>query len=99
MSHRDLGLRDDEIDMIATMTRKRDYYVRSSLGSRVMDLDLYSTPVGMSICGSSSDEDHAKADKVLAQYGRERFLEGWLELHGFHDEVAMLREINGRDDL
>lgn len=90
-----LGLRDDEIDMIATMTRKRDYYVRSSLGSRVMDLDLYATPVGKSICGSSSDKDHAKADRVLAQYGRERFLEGWLELSGFHDEAAALREIDG----
>jgi type IV secretion/conjugal transfer VirB4 family ATPase len=94
--YQQLGLREDEIDMIATMTRKRDYYVRSSLGSRVFDLDLYNTPVSRSVCGSSSDEDHATADRVLAQYGRERFFEGWLEVHGFHEEVEILRKINGK---
>ena len=86
-----LGLREDEIDMVATMTRKRDYYVRSSLGSRVFDLDLHSTPVSLSICGASTDEDHAKADRVLTLYGRDQFLEGWLEINGFHDEVEFLR--------
>jgi type IV secretion system protein VirB4 len=93
--YRDLGLREDEIDLIARMTRKRDYYVRSSLGSRVFDLDLYSTPVGKSVCGSSSDADHAKADRVLAHYGRERFFEGWLEVNGFREEAEELRRIRG----
>jgi type IV secretion system protein VirB4 len=96
--YRDLGLRDDEIDMIAKMVRKRDYYVRSSLGSRVFDLDLHATPVTLSICGSSEDTDHAKADRVLAQYGRERFLEGWLEVNGFHDEVKELRSMKTAED-
>jgi type IV secretion system protein VirB4 len=96
--YQNLGLRDDEIDMIATMTRKRDYYVRSSLGSRVFDLDLYETPIGLSICGASSDEDHAKADKVLAQCGKERFLEGWLKANGFHEEADELRRHSPIDD-
>ncbi|GEO42822.1 conjugal transfer protein TrbE [Skermanella aerolata] len=93
--YQELGLRDDEIDIIAAMTRKRDYYVRSSLGSRVFDLGLYDTPVGRSVCGSSSDEDHAKADRVLAEYGADRFFEGWLEVNGFHQEAETLRKING----
>lgn len=86
-----LGLRPDEIDMISMMTRKRDYYVRSSLGSRVFDLDLHGTPVTLSICGASTDKHHAMADKVLAEYGRDRFFEGWLKANGFHEEAAFLR--------
>lgn len=54
--YRDLGLNDREIEIVATATPKRDYYVKSPLGSRLVRLELgpvalafLSTPDGVSL--------------------------------------------------
>lgn len=85
-----LGLREDQIDRVAAMVPKRDYFVVSRDGSRVFDLDMDATPVGLSICGASSDKHHRMADEVLAQYGREQFFEGWMIRNQFFDVVDEL---------
>src|SRR3954447_1054476 len=90
--YKDLGLRDDQIDRIASMVPKRDYFVVSRDGSRVFDLDMDATPIGLSVCGASSDKHHKMADDVLTKYGTERFFEGWMAKNGFHDVVEELRE-------
>lgn len=89
-----LGLRDDQIDRIGEMVPKKDYFVVSRLGSRVFDLNLDETPVGLRIVGASSDADHRLADKVLARYGRDRFLEGWMVENGFYDVADELRGVD-----
>jgi type IV secretion system protein VirB4 len=90
--YRDLGLRDDQIDRIGAMVPKRDYFVVSRDGSRVFDLDMDGTPVGLSICGASSDKHHKMADEVLAKYGTERFFEGWMVKNGFYDVIDALEQ-------
>lgn len=87
-----LGLRDDQIDRIGAMVPKRDYFVVSRDGSRIFDLDMDATPVGLSICGASSDKHHKLADEVLERYGTERFFEGWMIKNQFFDVVEVLED-------
>lgn len=48
--YRDLGLNDREIGAIASATPKRDYYVQSPLGSRLVQLEL--GPVALAFLGT-----------------------------------------------
>lgn len=48
------GLNDTEIELIATMQRKRDYYYASPKGRRVFDLAL--GPVALAFCAASDPE-------------------------------------------
>lgn len=48
--YRDLGLNDRELAIITTATPKRDYYVKSPLGSRLITLDL--GPVALAFLGT-----------------------------------------------
>jgi type IV secretion system protein VirB4 len=52
--YRDLGLNDREIARLATATPKRDYYVTSPLGSRLVTLDL--GPVAHAFLGTPSGQ-------------------------------------------
>ena len=74
--YRTLGLNAREIDIIATATRKRDYYYKSTGGSRLFDLDL--GPVALSLLtplpGLSVQESTARLTNLIRRYG-EDFLE------------------------
>lgn len=49
-AYRDLGLNDRELEIIAGATPKRDYYVKSPLGSRLVKLDL--GPIALAFIGT-----------------------------------------------
>jgi type IV secretion system protein TrbE len=74
------GLNDRQIEIIARATPKRDYYCQSRRGHRLFELGL--GPVALAFCAASSKADHAGIDRVLAEFGRDAFVEAWLADRG-----------------
>jgi len=77
--YRRFGLNDRQIEILARATPKRDYYCQSRRGNRLFELGL--GELALSICAASSKEDHTLIDHVLAEHGRDGFLETWLRIH------------------
>lgn len=84
------GLNERQIEIIASSTPKRDYYLQSRRGNRLFELGL--GPVALSICGTSSAADQARISRVLEEFGRERFAECWLRSKGLSWAADLLRE-------
>ncbi len=74
--YRRFGLNDRQIEIIARATPKRDYYCQSRRGNRLFELGL--GPVALAFCAASSKSDHAAIERLLADHGREAFIEAWL---------------------
>jgi type IV secretion system protein VirB4 len=74
-----LGLNERQIELIATMTPKRHYYLLSPEGRRVFELGL--GPVELAFVGAGGKDDIALARRFLAEYG-ERWPEQWLRQRG-----------------
>jgi type IV secretion/conjugal transfer VirB4 family ATPase len=76
----DLGLNKHEIAIVARATPKRDYYMRSPLGSRLVTLDL--GPVALAFLGtpdgSTMDAVRPRVARLAAREG-ERWPAAWLE--------------------
>ncbi|HYM97075.1 MAG TPA: hypothetical protein VET26_07235 [Candidatus Sulfotelmatobacter sp.] len=86
--YRDLGLNSREVAIVAGATPKRDYYVKSPLGSRVVQLDLgpvalafLGTPAGMTL-----DAVRPVVEALIAREG-ERWSKAWLEQLGVQAPV------------
>lgn len=77
--YRRFGLNDRQIEIIARATPKRDYYAQSRRGNRLFELGL--GEVALALCAASAKSDHARIEEVLAEHGREGFLEAWLRAH------------------
>jgi type IV secretion system protein VirB4 len=77
--YRRFGLNDRQIEILARATPKRDYYCQSRSGNRLFELGL--GELALSICAASAKEDHTLIDHVLAEHGRDGFLETWLRIH------------------
>ena len=73
------GLNDRQIEIIARATPKRDYYCQSRRGNRLFELGL--GPVALAFCAASSKADHADIERVIAEFGHEGFVHGWLAAH------------------
>ena len=63
--YRGYGLNDREIEIIATATPKRQYYYKSSAGSRLFELAL--GPMALAYCGSSTPEDRKMVSEIQAR--------------------------------
>ncbi|HZD62013.1 MAG TPA: conjugal transfer protein TrbE [Xanthobacteraceae bacterium] len=74
------GLNDRQIEIIARATPKRDYYCQSRRGNRLFELGL--GPIALAFCAASSKADHVAIDRVLAEFGRNAFVETWLADRG-----------------
>lgn len=81
--YRDLGLNDREIAIIAGATPKRDYYVSSPLGRRLVRLDL--GPVALAFLGTPEgltlDTMRPRVERLAAAVGAAWPAE-WLAEHG-----------------
>jgi type IV secretion system protein VirB4 len=77
--YRRFGLNDRQIEIIARATPKRDYYCQSRRGNRLFELGL--GPVALAFCAASSKVDHADIERVIAEFGHEGFVHGWLAAH------------------
>lgn len=75
--YRRFGLNDRQIDILARATPKRDYYCQSRRGNRLFELGL--SEVGLALCAASSKTDQALIATIVAEHGRDGFLEAWLK--------------------
>jgi type IV secretion system protein VirB4 len=75
--YRRFGLNDRQIEIISRATPKRDYYCQSRRGNRLFELGL--GDIALAFAAASSKADQALVDRVLAEHGAERFVEGWLK--------------------
>lgn len=78
--YRRFGLNDRQIEIVARATPKRDYYCQSRRGNRLFELGL--GPIALALCAASSKSDQAAIDRIIAEAGREHFLEAWLAERG-----------------
>lgn len=79
-----MGLNQRQIDIIATASPKREYYVSSPLGNRLFELCL--GPVALALCTGNPINDQKLINDVLSQQGREGFLDRFLQIRGVNDE-------------
>jgi len=71
-----LGLNPREIDTIADMTKKREYYFSSPLGRRLVNFNLGG--VALAFVGVSGDEDIRTVQKLIENYGPQEWVFHWL---------------------
>ena len=74
--YRRFGLNDRQIEILARATPKRDYYCQSRRGNRLFDLGL--GEVALALCAASSKSDQTRIAQIVAEHGRDNFLEAWL---------------------
>jgi type IV secretion system protein VirB4 len=81
-------LNDREIEIISTATPKRQYYYKSTAGSRLFELAL--GPVALAYCGSSTPEDRKMVSQIEAEGGI--FNEKWLQYKRLPDTARLFTE-------
>lgn len=59
---------------------KCDYYYQSRQGNRLFELGL--GPVALAFTGTSTKQDHALMDELIAAHGEEDFADSWLRAKG-----------------
>jgi type IV secretion system protein VirB4 len=74
------GLNDRQIEILARATPKRDYYCQSRRGNRLFELGL--SEVALALCATSSKTDQTAIASILADHGRDGFLDAWLRHRG-----------------
>jgi type IV secretion system protein VirB4 len=83
------GLNARQIELVATATPKRDYYLQSRRGNRMFQLGL--GPIALALCGTSDPVSQKLIDAVLERHGCENFLRGFLAAKGL-DWAAFLAD-------
>ncbi|MGI6855047.1 conjugal transfer protein TrbE [Mesorhizobium sp. 1B3] len=78
--YRRFGLNDRQIEILARAMPKRDYYCQSRRGNRLFELGL--SEVGLALCAASAKADQALIADILAEHGRDGFLDAWLRARG-----------------
>lgn len=89
-AYEQFGLNERQIQLVATATPKRDYYLQSRRGNRLFQLGL--GPVALAFCGASSPADQILIDRVLARATSEPFAEAWLRAKGLLWAAGLLMQ-------
>jgi type IV secretion system protein VirB4 len=84
-----LGLNGRQIELIASATPKRDYYLVSREGARVFELGL--GPAALAFVAASRPEDHTLIDHVLRESGQASFAAAWLDARGLREPADAIR--------
>ena len=74
------GLNERQIELVATATPRRDYYLQSRRGNRLFDLGL--GQIALAFCGASGPAAQQLIDLILAEEGRADFARRFLERRG-----------------
>ena len=82
-----LGFNDRQIELVANMTPKREYYVTSPDGRRQFDMAL--GPITLSFVGASGKDDLKRIDELRLHYGETWPVE-WLKERGIRNAEALL---------
>jgi len=77
--YKSFGLNNAEINIIANATPKREYFYKSTLGTRLFSLEL--GPLALSFVGASSKEDIKEIKRLHAEHD-DNWVQPWLELRG-----------------
>ena len=85
-----LGLTPSEIQNLSRMSKKRDYYLRSTAGRRIFTLAL--GPAQLTFAGMSSEADHRFLDRMVATRDPSDYAEAMLEHRGVGWAAAALRQ-------
>jgi type IV secretion system protein TrbE len=88
-AYEQFGLNERQIQLIATATPKRDYYLQSRRGNRLFQLGLGS--VALAFCGASSPADQVMIDRILDRSPPEPFAETWLTAKGLSWAADIIR--------
>lgn len=92
--YRRFGLNTRQLEILATATPKRHYYVQQPHGRRLIDLGL--GEVALAFVGAASKADHQMIDNLLAQHSPSDFAHAWLTARGL-DWAADLLDPNHGD--
>jgi len=76
------GLNEQQVSIIGTAIPKRDYYITSPIGNRLVQLDL--SPLELAFIGISSEKDIKKFQE-LYQKGNARWVLDWLTYKGLSE--------------
>jgi type IV secretion system protein VirB4 len=74
------GLNARQIELIASATPKRHYYLQSARGNRLFELGL--GPIALALCGSSDPASQKQIDAILAEHGAQDFAAHFLAAAG-----------------
>ena len=85
------GLSDAEIQLLASLQAKRDYYYRSVNGHRVFSLNM--GPVALTYAGMSSPEDQKFMDELFKTVQAEEWPERMLHYRGVHWAADILKGV------
>lgn len=91
VTYRAFGLNDREIEIISMATAKRQYYYKSTYGSRLFELAL--GPIALAYCAASSKEDQRMVKEILAEKGPKYFNEEWLRYKKLQHELEVYQEL------
>ena len=89
--YRRFGLNDRQIEILARAIPKRDYYCQSRRGNRLFELGL--SDVAFALCAASSKTDQTAIAQIVAEHGRDGFLEAWLRHRGLDWAADLIPEI------
>ena len=95
--YRRFGLNDRQIEILARATPKRDYYCQSRRGNRLFDLGL--GEVALALCATSSKTDQAAIERILAEHGRDGFLDAWLRTRGVAWAADLIPDLTNLETL
>ena len=87
-AYSNFGLNDRQIDIIASMTPKQEYYYQSPVGNRIFDLRL--GDIALAFCGASTPQDHRLIDKIIAEASDAPFAQQLLAAKGLDWAAALL---------
>ncbi|MEZ5656269.1 MAG: conjugal transfer protein TrbE [Sphingobium sp.] len=86
------GLNSRQIEMIASATPKRHYYLQSSRGNRLFELGL--GPIALALCGSSDPASQKRIDAIVAEHGARNFAAHFLDDAGLDWAAALARQFS-----
>ncbi len=86
------GLNERQINLIAAAVPKREYYLQSRRGNRLFELGL--GPIALGLCATSNAADQARITRVLDEFGKAQFAQGWLKSRGLGWAADLMRDFS-----
>lgn len=83
-----LGLNRRQIGIVTEAAPKRDYYIQTRAGARLVDLAL--GPAALAFLGASTPQDQSAIDRAIAEHGARAFAQVWLKHRGLNRAAEAL---------
>jgi len=90
--YRRIGLTDRQIELVAEAVPKREYYVTSPIGRRLIDLGL--GPAALAFLGAGGPDDLAATRALEAEHG-DAWPGAWLRARGLGDWSEVWQQLKG----